>query len=133
VYICVVESIENKGEVIKNQHSEMKILENSILHISYTAGVVLEAKDIKELQVQFELLNPKPRKVLQELGSSLNMSSEARRYAAEHSPDLIAVAYVIKGLAQRLLIRFHVKMWKRDKPVKVFDSFDDAKAWLMSM
>lgn len=133
MYICVVETTENKGEIIKTQKSEMQILENSILHIKYTEGVALEVKDIKELQVQFELLNPKPRKVLQELGSSLNMSSEARSYAAEHSPDLIAVAYVIKSLAQRLLIRFYVKMWKRKKPVKVFDSFDDAKAWLMSM
>jgi len=116
--------------VINNTNSEMRILDNGIMHVAYKDGIALEVEDIKELQIQFDLLNPKPTKVLQELGKFTNMSVEARNYAAEHSPDLKAVAYVIHSLAQRLLVRFYVKMWKRDKPTKVFDSVHEAKEWL---
>ena len=126
----VSESIEI---IINNTNSKMRILEDGILHNLYSEGVLLEVEDIKELQVQFNLLEPKPTKVLQELGKFTNMSAEARKYAAEHSPELDGVAYVIHNLAQRLLIRFYVRMWKRDKPTKVFDSFSDAHKWLVKL
>lgn len=58
------------------------------------------------------------------------MSSDARQYAADHSPNAKGVAYVIHNLAQRLIIKFYVQMWKRKKPTKVFDSFYEAIEWL---
>ena len=125
--MLVSDSIE---VVIYNTNSEMRILDNGVLHVIYSDGIVLEIEDIKELQVQFDLLDPKPRKVLQHLGRYSTMSSDCRKYAAEHSPDLDGVAYVIHGLAQRLFIRFYVKMWKRDKPAKVFETVPDALNWL---
>jgi len=109
----------------------MKVLDNGVLHINYSAGVEIDAADIKELQqVYTSLPDPKPMKVLQELEQHVSMTMAARSYAAEHSPNLLAVAYVIKSLAQRLLIRFYVKMWKRDKPYKVFENYEDAMNWL---
>tara|TARA_B100000809_G_scaffold86740_1_gene85099 strand:+ start:1239 stop:1577 length:339 start_codon:yes stop_codon:yes gene_type:complete len=112
----------------------MRILDNGIMHTVFYKGTFLEVIDIKDVQIGYESLpDPKPMKVIQEMEIGVSMSLEARKYAAEHSPDLIGIAYVIKGLAQRLLIRFYVKMWKRKKPVKVFDSFDEAETWLMSI
>jgi len=108
----------------------MRILDSGILHVTYTEGIVLEIPDIKEMQVQFDLLEPKPTKVLQELARYVNMSAEARKYAAEHSPDLDGIAYVIHGLAQRLLVKFYVRMWKNNKPTRVFDSATEALNWL---
>ena len=58
------------------------------------------------------------------------MTAEARKYAAEHSPYMDGIAYVLHGLAQRLFIRSYSRMWKRAKPTKVFDSFEDALGWL---
>ena len=117
-------------EVINNKNSQMRIFDNGILHITYREEVLLEISDIKEMQVQFDLLKPKPTKVLQELGRYVNMSSDCRKFAAEHSPVLDGIAYVIHSLSQRLLIRFYVRMWKRDKPTKVFDKVEDAIIWL---
>ncbi len=111
----------------------MIILDTGIMHVIYKEGVALQVDDIKELATQYELLDPKPTKVLQELREHVNMTNEARSYAAEHSPNLEAVAYVIHSLAQRLLVRFYVKMWKRDKPTKVFNAVDEALKWLESM
>jgi len=125
--VQVSDSIE---VIIKNTNSEIRVLDNGVMHVLYKKNAVLEVEDIKELQLQYNLLEPKPRKVLQELGKFTNMSTSARKFAAEHSPDLDGVAYVIHGLAQRLLVKFYVKIWKRDKPTKVFNTFKDAYNWL---
>lgn len=112
----------------------MRVLANGILHIKYPMGAEINTLDIQEIQKGYAALpDPKPMKVLQELGMHVNMTNKARKYAAENSPHLLGVAYVIKGLAQRLLIRFYVRMLKKDKPTAVFNNFDDALVWLLSI
>jgi hypothetical protein len=129
-----VETLIQSNAIIENKNSLMRVLDNGVLHNRYFEDTLLEVSDIKEVQDGYNSIpDPKPLKVIQEMEIGASMSSEARIYAAEHSPDLIAVAYVIKGLPQRLLIRFYVRMWKRKKPVKVFDCFDNALEWLISM
>ena len=109
----------------------MRVLDNGILHINYPKGVEIDETDIRDIQKGYDSLPyPKPLKILQELELHVNMTADARKYAAEHSPDLTGVAYVIKSLGQRLLIRFYVRMWKRDKPIQVFESYKEALEWL---
>ncbi len=97
--------------IIQNTNSVMRILDNGVLHIKYPKGRVLEVEDIKEIQEGFENLpEPKPTKVLQELSPFGSMSAEARKYAADRSPKLDGIAYVIHSLAQRLIIRFYISM-----------------------
>ncbi len=122
--------LPTKNKSIRNKNSIIQVLDNGILHVLYPEGTQIEVADIKELQTQFNKLDPKPTKVIQELRPYVNMTNEARKYGAEHSPALKGVAYVIHGLSQRLLVRFYIKMLKRDKPTKVFDAFNEALAWL---
>jgi len=116
---------------IFNKNSKMRVLENGILHTVFLKESILEVEDVKEMKRGYESLpDPKPNKAIQEFEAGVSMSPKCRIYAAEHSPDLLGVAYIINGLPQRLLIHFYVKMWKRKKPVKVFQAFDEALVWL---
>lgn len=116
---------------IENKKSVLRILEHNILHILYADNIVLEIKDINELYTSYNALpDPKPLKVITEMGDFSSITTEARHYGAEISPDLTKLAYVVKGLAQRLLLKFHIKMMKRKKPTKVFNNFNAAYAWL---
>jgi hypothetical protein len=126
-------SIEDKL-VIKNTNSTFIIVEDNILHICYDENVEIEVEDIIEIENSFNSLpNPKPLKILQEMGKYSSISPEAREFAAERSPGLKAVAYVVHNLGQRILLRFYIKMWRRKKPGKVFDSCDEALDWLKSI
>jgi hypothetical protein len=118
--------------VILNKNSKMQILEGEILHITYNEDVIIEIPDIKELNDRYNLLNPKPQKVIQDFSRFLTISTEARHYASEKSPDLKAIAFVITSLAQRILLRFYIKTWKRDKKTKIFESFNEALDWIKS-
>ena len=68
----------------------------------------------------------KPMKVITQYGKFVSISSEARIKAAERSPDLIAIAYVINSLSQRLLLKFYIKLVNRKKPTTVFQSIEEA-------
>jgi hypothetical protein len=117
-----------------NTNSVMTVLSSGILHIKYPIGAEITKSDIQEIQEAYAFLpDPKPLKVLQELGMYVNMTNKARKYAAQNSPELLGVAYVINGLAQRLLVRFYVGMLKKTKPTAVFDNYDDALDWLLSI
>jgi len=117
--------------VVQNTNHEMRVLNNGVLHIIHAAGVDIEVSDVKEMKkAYYDLPNPKPLKAIQEFRFNVSMTLEARKYAAEHSPNLLGVAYIIDGLAQRLILRFYVRMWKKDKPKDFFSNFDDAMEWL---
>lgn len=116
---------------IENDKSVLRILDQNILHILYADNSVLEVKDVDDVCYSYNLLpDPKPLKVLSEMGAFSSITNEAKKHAAEISPELTKLAYVIKGLAHRLLLKFYIKMMKRKKPTKVFNDFDAAYAWL---
>ena len=119
--------------MIKNTNSEMRIIHDNILHITYKEDTTLEIADIDELMNQFKLLSPKPEKVINEYGNFVTISTEARLYAKNISPDLKAVAYIINSLAQRILLRFYIKTFKKSKKAKIFESFEDALTWIKSI
>lgn len=120
--------------VIHNNKSTLTIIEDNILHIYYEANSELEIADVIEVEKAYEQLpEPKPLKVVSEIGPFVTMSADARAYAAERSPDLVAIAYVIKSLSQRMLLKFYVRMWKRKKPSKVFEDYQEALKWLKSI
>jgi len=110
------------------------ILEDNILLIYYKDNATIEVEDILSIEKAYnDLPYVKPMKVVTEYGKFVTITSEARTKAAEKSPDLIAVAYVINSLSQRLLLKFYVNMVKRKKPSKVFQSLDEALEWLKSI
>lgn len=126
--------LQENDIIIYNKNSTVRIIEGNIMYVRYKNNSIIEIEDVIELEKAYNSLkDPKPMKVLSEMGEYASISTEARAFAAERSPDLTAIAYVINGLAQRLLIKFYIRMWKRNKPYKVFDSLDDGLEWLNKM
>ena len=127
---------KDKDIIITNEKSILKIIDDGIIHILYTKNSILEVQDLKEVKDGINLLAASKLnkfKVLTELQAFVSITPEARIYGAEHSPEVVAGAYVIKGLSQRLLVSFHLKTRKIMKPTKVFQTSDEALIWLNSM
>ena len=119
---------------IQNKNHEMMVLNNGVLLIVHAKGTEIEISDVKEMKEAFNNLPaPKPKKAIQDFRLQVSMTTEARKYAAEHSPNLLGVAYIINGLAERLLLTFYVRMWKRDKPTQFFQNYEDAFRWLATL
>jgi len=65
---------------IENKKSVLRILEHNILHILYADNIVLEIKDIDELYTSYNALpDPKPLKVLSEMGDFSSITTEAKK------------------------------------------------------
>jgi len=107
------------------------MLEGDIVHIHWNDNIDIARSDIEELEVAFQqLTDGRLVKAINHMGRYTNISSDARAYGAERSPELIALAYVIHGLAQRIAVRFYLKLRRRSNPTKVFENLDDALEWL---
>jgi hypothetical protein len=125
---------ETTPTVIKNANSTIGWVNDDVIHLKWRQDVELEIPDIDEVEAAFqELTKGKKVKVLSEFGNYVNISAEARDYAAARSPECIALAYVITSLAQRIVIRFYIRLRRRQNPTKVFTSREEALNWLKTM
>lgn len=86
--------------VIENKNSILTVLDNGILHLYFKDNADLEVEDILDVEKAFNSIEPRPQKVLSEMGKYTSITSEARSFAADRSPDLDGIAYVIQSLAK---------------------------------
>lgn len=118
----------------KLTHCVVRILSGDIFHIKWNGGRDIEISDIDELAQAFEeMTRGRKMKVIQEFDHFTSITNEARRHAAEMAPDVIAVAYVIKGLGQRMIIRFYLNLRRRKVKSKVFMDMESATRWIDSV
>lgn len=128
--MIALESIEN---TIVNKNSTVKLVEKGIVHIKWKSDIELEEKDVDDVSAAFnELSKGEIVCVISHFGEYVNITPTARDYAANQSPKCIALAYVLNGLAQRLVIKFYIRIRKRKNPTKVFNSYEDALKWVKS-
>ena len=126
-----MESTKTVNVICDQEKFVFSILEDNILLIYYKDNATIEVEDILSIEKAYnDLPYIKPMKVVTEYGEFVTITSEARTKAAQRSPDLIAVAYVINSLSQRLLLKFYIKMVKRKKPTKVFQTMEEALDWV---
>ena len=77
------------------------------------------------------LSNNKPKAILSVAGQYGSITPEARKLDLHKDAGYtLALALVIKELAQRILANFYFKIKKVDYPVKTFKSEDEATTWL---
>ncbi len=127
-------SVYSKEKIFEHNKLILSLLNGNILHIYYKDNAIIEVEDIKILEKAYnDIPYTKPMKVVTEYGNYVTIASDAKEYAAERSPDLIAIAYVINSLSQRLILKFYIKLVKRKKPTKVLQSIEDALVWLNSI
>lgn len=126
--------VDQNKALVENDTLKIYLVDTDIMYIKYNEGVEIQLDDIQLIEFTYEnQLHKTITKVIQDLPYGITMTAEARKYAAENSPPLKAVAYVIKGVGHRLLVRFYTKMRKIDKPTKFFEKIEDALAWLRTM
>jgi hypothetical protein len=111
-------------------------IEPGIAHIEWRQDIDIEIADIDDLEDSFAELTQgesdsyRMVKVVSEIGSYVNITPEARSYAAKRSPKLLGLAYVINGLGQRLVLKFYIRLRKNQNPTRVFVSRKEAVDWL---
>jgi len=116
---------------ITHENSTISWIEDDIIYVKWKEGIDIEIPDVDELSVSFQKLTEGRKvKVIQDFAHFTSITSEARAHAAKTAPASIAVAYVIKSLGQRMILRFYVRMKKRPTPTKVFMKLEDAIDWL---
>lgn len=125
--------IESNLLEIDNTNSTVSWLEEGIIFIQWKDETDIEISDIDELEVSFyKLTGGKKVKVISELGRYVNITTEAKHYAAERAPELICLAYAIQDLSQRMVLRFYLRIRRNKNPTKVFNSKETALTWLKS-
>jgi len=93
------------ADILINEKLKLEVVEGNIYYIRYADNITIEVEDIKIVKSFFDSLpEPKPLFTVSEFGVYSSITPEARTYAADISPNLLKSAYVIKGLAQRLLV-----------------------------
>ncbi len=81
-----------------------------------------------------ELSNNQPMLILHVPGEFANVDEETRRFLASEFGlrYVIAQAFVLNSMAQRIVANFFMKINKPIKPTKFFTSQEDAEKWLLS-
>lgn len=79
-----------------------------------------------------EMTNKEKIPLLVEYAHFVLPNKEAQDYWAqkESSPYTSAEAYIVNGLALRLILNFFLKVKKPPRPTKIFDKRGDAVTWL---
>ena len=102
--------------------------------MAYSINIDIAISDIDDLEDSFaELTGGEMVKVVSEIGRYVNITPEARSYAANKSPKLLGLAYVINGLGQRLVLKFYIRLRKNQNPTRVFVSKKEAVDWLRTL
>ena len=123
----------NNAQIIKNKLSTVELLSNGIVYIYYHENALLKSEDFDDVVAAYkQLSHNKPLKVLSEFGAYATATPAARKHAALVRVSCIAEAAVFKGLAQRMLLKFHILLRKQPHPFKIFQSKQNAINWLNS-
>ena len=119
---------------IEKTNTTLSWIEPGIAHLEWRRDIDIEISDIDELEDSFkELTQGEMVKVVSEISRYVNITPEARSYAAKRSPKLIGLAYVINGLGQRLMLKFYIRLRKNQNPTKVFVTKKEALEWLREL
>lgn len=119
-------------EIEIGDHFLMKTV-NDIMYITIKPDVYVELHMVEEvIAFQREILNGEAILVLLDVSAASGITKEASDYtSSKHVEGLqIAMAILISSLPMRLLANFFIKFNKPPAPTKMFNSLDDAIAWL---
>lgn len=106
---------------------------DGIIHVQFQAGFIGDVQDARnQVQVFNRLRGDSKALILAIFEEDNNFSREAREYVAsdEVSAIVAAEAFVIKGLALRILGNGYLKINKPRRPARLFNSRTPAIHWL---
>jgi hypothetical protein len=120
---------------IRTAHTDIWIGDDGILRVKSDEGTEVTLEEATACFNAYLELGCKETKILQLIyvNGSLNITSEARDYAAVHGPQFfIASAIINNSLAIRLIVNFFNSFYKKQAPFKMFPNEETALKWLSS-
>jgi len=131
----------NESEVLKEfnlDYCTFKLMSNGIVISEFTPDIHLELSHIKEMLAIgnkiYEIIHKKYA-VCTIIPEGLTATKEAREFGTtkEANQCIKASAIIVNSLPHRIIGNFIVKVQKSIVPHKIFNSKEDAFAWLSSI
>jgi hypothetical protein len=121
---------------IKTRISTLTLMGNDILKIEIDADAIILIEDINELlEATYKIGQGKKFKKLITMGEYTLADLDAMKLSGSEDgcKYKIAEAYVIKGMAQHILVHFYMHVIKPLKPTQFFENEAEAESWLLSL
>lgn len=121
-----------ENSIIILGHSEIFLRSDYIIQVN-ASDHTYSAADIKSIHEAVHKISDSKKAFLLLIASDYtSVDTEARKYLSTPEAGLysIAEAYVIKSLAQRLLMNFFINVQGTPVPVKFFTEMEAAEKWL---
>ncbi len=116
-------------------HCTLNLRSDEILEVITVDDFSYTLKEtIEYLSAESQITKGVPHLILKIPGAHSIVDAETRRYMAQEIAfaNTIAVAIVIKNMAQRIIGNFYIQFDKPAKPVKLFLNKAEAEKWLKS-
>lgn len=120
-----------KTDIVIHEKFKIDWLSDDTVCLRYQDDVNLEKDDVKRmLELEKELgVNETTKRIIL-AGRYTTITSEAREYVEEFKPRSRAEAYVLFGLAQKILFNFYNKARKNKNPMRAFTNIGSAIQWM---
>ena len=112
----------------------IKLIDTLIVENKIIDGSNIDVIDLTEIRnINRTLTKDKPYSILLDAGKFTSITAEAREISAteEFSKNLIAKAFVIHSIPQRIVGNFYIKVNKPFASTKLFTSKEKAIEWLI--
>lgn len=119
---------------IVNAHSTLRMRKDGIIELISNDNFVFEVEDVKENYEAIKKLSPnKKALVLNIVGKYASANKSTQEYVAKgpHKDIVLAETFVLRSLAQILLARFYIKLFKPVVKTSFFKNETDAVKWLL--
>lgn len=131
-HFTVTNEINSLNRIVVRERVEIW-LDDGIVNVLYLDGAEITPEIKYEMHLVFlQITEGKNHPFIFESAGSLWYSKEGREYAREleEKQPYLAVAMIAPSLGFRLLADFYAKIYKPEKPYKVFKSREEAIDWL---
>lgn len=129
-------TISDQAEIIASKSmptAEIKIRKDGIMHLHIKNELNVEFEDVQNVYKETQrLLEGKRYATLFTMTRLVTPDEQSRKFMAskERHERVIADAFVIKSLPQRLIGNFYLRINKPPSPTKLFVSEENALEWL---
>jgi hypothetical protein len=119
----------------KNVIKDVTYINDSIVKIEFENDIQIELIDMKNaFEFYDEFTQKKPLKKLLITGYRTFINKEARQYGHQQmkyrKDQVIAEAFVVHNLPQKMVVNFYITFIKKDYPIKFFTNEKSALKWL---
>ena len=115
--------------------ASVNLINENTVHVVFQDLAEIDLEEAKELKesILAHTTGQKYILILDSAKQRIDISHAARDLLVqddELNKDIICQAYIAKSMANKLIFHFFINFHKPEVPVQVFDSLNEAKAWI---